>query len=111
MNSPFCIGREADSADLKARIGVRPAGGCATVCRTPYEICKAMTARRTQTVKTMVPSVADDPRWALIVARDKTADGQLWYSVSTTGVYLISSSVPPARYCDGVMPSMPVDFS
>jgi AraC family transcriptional regulator of adaptative response/methylated-DNA-[protein]-cysteine methyltransferase len=31
--------------------------------------------------------VADDPRWARIVARDKTADGQLWYSVSTTGVY------------------------
>ena len=46
-----------------------------------------MTARQTQTVKTMAPSVADDPRWALIVARDKTADGQLWYSVSTTGVY------------------------
>ena len=35
----------------------------------------------------MAPSVADDPRWARIVARDKTADGQLWYSVSTTGVY------------------------
>jgi AraC family transcriptional regulator of adaptative response/methylated-DNA-[protein]-cysteine methyltransferase len=34
-----------------------------------------------------LPSVADDPRWACIVARDKTADGQLWYSVSTTGVY------------------------
>ena len=33
------------------------------------------------------PSVADDPRWARIVARDKTADGQLWNSVSTTGVY------------------------
>ncbi|MFK0166135.1 bifunctional DNA-binding transcriptional regulator/O6-methylguanine-DNA methyltransferase Ada [Rhizobium sp. NPDC090279] len=32
-------------------------------------------------------SVADDPRWARIVARDKTADGELWYSVSTTGVY------------------------
>lgn len=32
-------------------------------------------------------SVADDPRWARILARDKTADGQLWYSVSTTGVY------------------------
>src|SRR4029077_18308757 len=27
------------------------------------------------------------PRWARIVARDKTADGHLWYSVSTTGVY------------------------
>jgi AraC family transcriptional regulator, regulatory protein of adaptative response / methylated-DNA-[protein]-cysteine methyltransferase len=33
------------------------------------------------------PSVADDPRWARIVARDKTADGHLWYSVTTTGVY------------------------
>src|SRR6185312_16081039 len=32
-------------------------------------------------------SVADDPRWARVVARDKTADGQLWYSVSTTGIY------------------------
>jgi AraC family transcriptional regulator of adaptative response/methylated-DNA-[protein]-cysteine methyltransferase len=32
-------------------------------------------------------SVAEDPRWARIVARDKSADGYLWYSVSTTGVY------------------------
>jgi len=32
-------------------------------------------------------SAADDPRWARIVAHDKTADGQFWYSVSTTGVY------------------------
>jgi len=31
--------------------------------------------------------VTDDPRWARIVARDRTADGQLWYSVATTGVY------------------------
>jgi AraC family transcriptional regulator of adaptative response/methylated-DNA-[protein]-cysteine methyltransferase len=31
--------------------------------------------------------VADDPRWARIVARDRTADGHLWYSVVTTGVY------------------------
>src|ERR1700726_2489386 len=34
-----------------------------------------------------LPSVADDPRWARIVTRDKTADGQLWYSVTTTGIY------------------------
>jgi AraC family transcriptional regulator of adaptative response/methylated-DNA-[protein]-cysteine methyltransferase len=33
------------------------------------------------------PSVADDPRWARIVARDRTADGHLWYSVLTTGIY------------------------
>jgi AraC family transcriptional regulator of adaptative response/methylated-DNA-[protein]-cysteine methyltransferase len=37
--------------------------------------------------KLMIPSVADDPRWARIVARDKMADGHLWYSVATTGVY------------------------
>ena len=28
-----------------------------------------------------------DPRWARVVARDKTADGMFWYSVVTTGVY------------------------
>ena len=33
------------------------------------------------------PSVADDPRWARVVARDKAADGHLWYSVVTTGIY------------------------
>jgi AraC family transcriptional regulator of adaptative response/methylated-DNA-[protein]-cysteine methyltransferase len=33
------------------------------------------------------PVVANDPRWARIVARDRTADGHLWYSVVTTGVY------------------------
>ena len=32
-------------------------------------------------------SVLDDPRWARIVARDKTADGNLWHCVSTTGIY------------------------
>lgn len=33
------------------------------------------------------PDVATDPRWARIVARDRTADGAFWYSVLTTGVY------------------------
>jgi len=32
-------------------------------------------------------SSADDPRLARIIARDKTADGQFWYSVATTGIY------------------------
>src|SRR3984885_12702313 len=48
---------------------------------------RRMTASHTQTVKAAAPSAEDDPRWALIVARDKAADGHLWYSVSTTGVY------------------------
>lgn len=46
-----------------------------------------MTSTFAELRKSMLPSVADDPRWARIVARDKTADGHLWYSVSTTGVY------------------------
>lgn len=45
------------------------------------------TATSTKTPKPAPASVAEDPRWARIIARDKTADGQLWYSVSTTGVY------------------------
>ena len=32
-------------------------------------------------------SVADDPRWGQILARDASADGRFWYSVVTTGVY------------------------
>ena len=36
---------------------------------------------------TCLPSVADDPRWRRVLAREKTADGQFWYSVATTGVY------------------------
>lgn len=28
-----------------------------------------------------------DPRWASVVARDRTVDGTFWYSVATTGVY------------------------
>src|SRR5437764_4178740 len=32
-------------------------------------------------------AVEADPRWARIVARDRSADGKFWYSVATTGVY------------------------
>lgn len=46
-----------------------------------------MTETLAQTPKPISSSVADDPRWARIVTRDKRADGRLWYSVSTTGVY------------------------
>jgi AraC family transcriptional regulator of adaptative response/methylated-DNA-[protein]-cysteine methyltransferase len=31
--------------------------------------------------------VEADPRWARVLARDRAADGQFWYSVVTTGVY------------------------
>src|SRR5690348_3718036 len=32
-------------------------------------------------------ATAADPRWARVMARDATADGEFWYSVATTGVY------------------------
>ncbi|MET0239483.1 MAG: bifunctional DNA-binding transcriptional regulator/O6-methylguanine-DNA methyltransferase Ada [Sphingobium sp.] len=32
-------------------------------------------------------AILADPRWARIVARDKSADGEFWYTVNTTGVY------------------------
>lgn len=48
--------------------------------------CKKMTTAPTMTTSP-TPSLANDPRWARIVARDRTADGLFWYSVSTTGVY------------------------
>jgi len=46
-----------------------------------------MTSTLAQQRKRALSSVADDSRWARIVTRDKTADGHLWYSVVTTGVY------------------------
>ncbi|MGH6684046.1 MAG: bifunctional DNA-binding transcriptional regulator/O6-methylguanine-DNA methyltransferase Ada [Pseudolabrys sp.] len=40
-----------------------------------------------KTPKTDITPVADDPRWAQVVARNRSADGRFWYSVATTGVY------------------------
>src|SRR5262249_62413469 len=35
-----------------------------------------------------------DPRWAAVVARERSADGSFYYSVSTTGVYCRPSCPP-----------------
>ena len=37
--------------------------------------------------KTPATATELDPRWARVVARDRTADGEFYYSVATTGVY------------------------
>jgi methylphosphotriester-DNA--protein-cysteine methyltransferase len=42
-----------------------------------------MAATYAKTCKPASRLVVDDPRWARIAARDRTADGHLWYSVST----------------------------
>ncbi len=42
----------------------------------------------TQKAKTISNfATKDDPRWMRVLARDKSADGEFWYSVATTGVY------------------------
>lgn len=46
-----------------------------------------MTKLPDQTSKSRTSTVAEDPRWARVLARDKSADGELWYSVATTGIY------------------------
>ncbi|HEY4065548.1 MAG TPA: bifunctional DNA-binding transcriptional regulator/O6-methylguanine-DNA methyltransferase Ada [Burkholderiaceae bacterium] len=38
-------------------------------------------------MNTRLSDITQDPRWARLEARDKTADGSFWYSVATTGVY------------------------
>jgi AraC family transcriptional regulator of adaptative response/methylated-DNA-[protein]-cysteine methyltransferase len=43
----------------------------------------------------MIATVEHDPRWARVLARDATADGQFVYAVKTTGVYCQPSS--PSR--------------
>ncbi len=55
-------------------------------CRWQQDL-KTTTAMNAPIFKHAAPSVANDPRWSRVVARDKSADGQFWYSVSTTGIY------------------------
>jgi AraC family transcriptional regulator, regulatory protein of adaptative response / methylated-DNA-[protein]-cysteine methyltransferase len=43
--------------------------------------------KTTEMASKMVATAAADPRWARVVAREHSADGQFWYSVATTGVY------------------------
>jgi AraC family transcriptional regulator of adaptative response/methylated-DNA-[protein]-cysteine methyltransferase len=45
-----------------------------------------MDARFGRSARVAAPA-AQDPRWALVAARDRAADGAFFYSVETTGVY------------------------
>ncbi len=65
---------------------MRPTSFGGTVGQEQFEMMTMTTSTR-MAERTPTPSVAEDPRWARIVARDKAADGHLWYSVGTTGVY------------------------
>ena len=45
----------------------------------------AMAPGRTKIIESI--ATENDPRWAQVVARDRSADGTFWYSVQTTGIY------------------------
>ncbi len=47
---------------------------------------------RTRSVSTATV-IENDPRWACVVARDASAQGQFVYGVRTTGVYCLPGSV------------------
>jgi len=47
----------------------------------------AMTAKSQVACIRPEATVEADPRWARVLARDRSADGKFWYSVATTGVY------------------------
>ena len=56
----------------------------------PYDIAEDTSVHthfEHKVMKTISPDITQDPRWARVVARDKTADGTFWYCVVTTGIY------------------------
>ena len=50
-------------------------------------------------------SVENDPRWARVAARDRSADGAFFYGVRTTGVYCRPSCA--ARLANPIMSVLP----
>jgi len=88
------IGRDEvrDFSDLKASIGVRGKEPTAhTGVRANQLRARDMGNDHTTPAET-------DPRWARILARDKSSDGLFWYSVATTGVYCRPSC--PSRHAN-----------
>jgi AraC family transcriptional regulator, regulatory protein of adaptative response / methylated-DNA-[protein]-cysteine methyltransferase len=75
-------GRQSDS---KARVGVSKP--YVAVIMATSRLMKKTDMTMTSAMKKREASVVDDPRWARIIAHDRTADGLFWYSVVTTGVY------------------------
>jgi len=73
--------------NMKARLGVRQAAIDLTMTSLTQAMRTNMTMIHEKHQRRNHVDVANDPRWARIVARDRTADGHLWYSVVTTGVY------------------------
>jgi AraC family transcriptional regulator of adaptative response/methylated-DNA-[protein]-cysteine methyltransferase len=46
-----------------------------------------MTFHMAKSIDPRAEATRGDPRWARVVARDRSADGEFWYGVATSGVY------------------------
>jgi len=57
------------------------------IARIPINWTTMMTIHLSISTTRSREVIADDPRWARVVARDRSADGKFWYSVATTGIY------------------------
>src|SRR5689334_14602361 len=62
---------------------IQPQGADGGPRRGPARIaCMLMTP-----IRSAHPPLDDDPRWTVVLARDRSADGQFVYAVSSTGIY------------------------
>src|ERR1700747_1492002 len=51
------------------------------------KVRKEFAMNKTIEIEKLANAITSDPRWLAVVKREKTADGALYYSVKTTGVY------------------------
>jgi AraC family transcriptional regulator, regulatory protein of adaptative response / methylated-DNA-[protein]-cysteine methyltransferase len=77
-------------SDLKARPGVKGRLSLPKMTASNQQHKRTIMANavnREYILRSAEACAANDPRWARILARDRSADGTFWYSVVTTGVY------------------------
>jgi AraC family transcriptional regulator of adaptative response/methylated-DNA-[protein]-cysteine methyltransferase len=87
MSSEIGWAKSLAIGNVKTKPEVRQAANGLTMTSLTHAMRMNMTMIHEEHPKQDQAVVANDPRWARIVARDRTADGHLWYSVLTTGVY------------------------
>jgi len=61
--------------------------GCRAAARANLSIMERHRSAAAQHRERVAAATRADPRWAAVVARDRTVDGAFVYSVATTGVY------------------------
>src|SRR5258707_1206559 len=79
MQSPGGLPRRLEGSSIRKQDPERAVG-----CRWRHWV---HTHSWQDIMKSPSTEITQDPRWASIVGREKTAEGTFWYSVATTGVF------------------------